>query len=786
MAERESIPLEPLPGSQEGQHEGTVSHVEPLEHAAHSLALPADASVVRLRLEVPEDACLTLEVEARTQSGRLLTRQSLVIGGDAAALPPHTNRSARPIGDLGAFLRQIPRVLPRSLFTAWPAALVWLSFGLYLLVRLVDLPAFPIYFFTDEAVQTVQAQDLLRNHFASPEGELLPTFFQNGGQHNLGTSVYLQVLPYMYFGKSIWVTRGTSALMTLIAAASVWLILKRIFKISNPWLGVLILSATPAWFLHSRTAFETVLASSFYAAFLYCYLMYRHENPRYLYSAVGLGALTFYSYAPMRMVMAVTAVLLFLSDLKYHLQNRKQVLLGLGLAVLLALPYARFMINHPTATEYQMRLLNSYWLTDAPLIEKLDNFAGEYLHGLNPFYWYLDGTWDLPRHMMLGYGHLLRQMLPLGLLGVFLAARYARQSSYRTLLIAVLAVPSGTALVRLGLTRVLVMVIPMAILTALAAQTCMDWLARRIKVWPRLARPLLTLLVFAVLAATNLYMLNDALVNGPTWYKEYGLSGMQYGARQLFPEIDQTLREHPGTKLILSPSWSNGTDVVARFFFPDPLPFSLGSPEGYFNQALPLDENTLFVMLPEEYARIPQNRFSEIKVEKTLPYPDGRAGFYFVRLKYVENIATIVAAETEEHLRPRVDKFLLDGQEVTITSPRMDINSVAQIVDHDPDTMARTWAINPMELTFEYAQPKQVSSLDLRVGGPATTINVRLWPAGQSEPLELFETLPQAVELRNVTFDLEQPLQIERMWVSVRNTHDTADGYVHLWEITIK
>ena len=85
--------------------------------------------------------------------------------------------------------------------------LFMLSLAVYLLTRLIRLPDFPIYFFTDEAIQTQQAANLLSHGFRSAEGVLLPTYFENGGQYNLSLSVYAQVLPTLLLGKSVWVTR---------------------------------------------------------------------------------------------------------------------------------------------------------------------------------------------------------------------------------------------------------------------------------------------------------------------------------------------------------------------------------------------------------------------------------------------------------------------------------------------------------------------------------------------------------------------------------------------------
>ena len=93
-----------------------------------------------------------------------------------------------------------------STLKRWPYSLESTLFGLALLVylstRLIGLLDFPIYFFTDEAAQTVLAADLVRDNFKNEDKTFLPTYFKNGGQYNLSVSVYAQVIPYLLFGKS--------------------------------------------------------------------------------------------------------------------------------------------------------------------------------------------------------------------------------------------------------------------------------------------------------------------------------------------------------------------------------------------------------------------------------------------------------------------------------------------------------------------------------------------------------------------------------------------------------
>jgi hypothetical protein len=122
--------------------------------------------------------------------------------------------------------------------------LVVLALLIYLASRFIGLNQFPIYFFTDEAIQTNLAADLTHNGFDSDTGEFLPTYLVNGNQYNLGPSVYIQVIPYLIFSKSVWVTRGICVLFTLLAALAVGLISRNIFKSKFPYLAILILSVT--------------------------------------------------------------------------------------------------------------------------------------------------------------------------------------------------------------------------------------------------------------------------------------------------------------------------------------------------------------------------------------------------------------------------------------------------------------------------------------------------------------------------------------------------------------
>jgi hypothetical protein len=676
--------------------------------------------------------------------------------------------------------------------------------GIYLLVRLAALPAFPVYFFTDEAIQTLLAADFLRDQFQNYVKDIFPTYFINGGQYNLGLSVYLQVIPYLLFGSSIWLTRGVPALVSLLAGLSLSFAMQRVYKSQFAWLGILVLSITPAWFLHSRTAFETSLATTFFAVFLYAYLMYRTQSPKHLYLAVGAGWLCFYSYSPAQVVIGVAGILLLLVDLPYHWRNRGVAFKAAGLLLLGALPYIRFQITHPGESGTHLRILGSYWIASIPLLEKIGRYLQEYLQGLNPLYWYLPNQQDLPRHIMKDYGHLLRLFMPFTVIGLYQVIRRLRKAEYRVLLIALLAAPSGAAVVRIGITRALFMVAPVALVTALGIESSLTWLQARLKAWlgslqkpaagspsfrllsslQRLPQTWLGLVVFFLLAAGNLYMLGDALIKGPTWFRDYGLNGMQWGARQVFAEIDETLRQQPEAQILLSPAWANGTDTVARFFYPDPMPFSLGNIETYINEYRPFDDRMVFVMIPEEYARIPQTKFTDIRVDKVLPYPDGRPGFYFVRMRYVDDIKAVFENEIVERRQLLEDELILpDGSLVALRYSRLDMGRIIDAVDGNPDTVVRTLEANPLNIEVAFQEPRELNGVSLRIGGTATRVVVQVKAVGADHEVKYEASLPEAVMLRNLPVPFDALMQVERLSIAVFNANDGQQAHVHLWEI---
>ena len=745
----------------------------------------------RFRVEVPDGSRLRLRthqaprIEALQSGETALSDGTLLPGpavlhldfeasplpGEPAAAEVQARSGGQRLRRLAASVRDRPE--------AWLFVLAAL---VYLLTRLIRLADFPIYFFTDEAIQTLLASDLVQAGFRDHLGHYFPTYLLNVYYFNLSATVYAQVIPYLLLGKSVILTRTIAVCLTAPGALAVGLTLKQVFRMRHAWIGILLLSITPAWFLHSRTAFETTAMVSFYACFLYFYLLYRYRSPAYLYLAVASAGLAFYAYASGQIIVTLTGILLGLIDLRYHWAHRRTVARALLLAALVAAPFVRFTLEEPEEVANALRSRASVWTQDLPLVEKVRESGLTYLRAFSPAYWFLPNGTDLPRHVMRGYGHISLWTLPFLLAGIFISLKNWRSPAHRTVLLAMLATPSAAAAAGLGITRVLSFIVPVVWLTALGLESAMAWLSRR------LSGRAAALVLFALLAALNFAMLRDSLVSGPTWFADYGLDGMQYGARQVFGTIDEILVESPETEIHLSPSWANGTDVLARFFLSPTAPVVIENADSYLSEMRELTERMLFILTPDEYARATESPvLTDIRLERILPYPDGRPGFYFIRMRYSPQAEAILALAEAERRRPVVEELELEGQPVQVTHPLFDIGPTDHLFDGDPQTLVRTYEANPAQIVLSFSQPRPVTSLSLTLGFRQASLTVRLYPSPEAEPASYSAEYRDLAEIPTIEMDFAgAPSLVSRIEIEIRDLLDPPDSKIHIRELVLR
>ena len=682
-------------------------------------------------------------------------------------------------------LRSLP-ALPAVSMRLAPADVALLLLGLlvYAASRLLHLDRFPIYFFSDEAIQVTQAEFLLQHGLRDPSGTWLPPYFQNLGAWNLGLSVYLHAVSVAMFGKSIAVARATSVAVSILGVAAVSLMLKQIFRLRLWWAGVLVLAALPTWFLHSRTAFETVMMVSFYACFLYCYLLYRYRSSRYLVPALLFGAATFYSYSNGQGVMLVSGVLLVCSDLRYHLrQPRRTLLLGLVAALVLAVPYLRFRALHGDAVSRHLNeALNSYWFQARPLGDKLATFVVTYLNGLSPRYWFWPDQPDMDRHQMKGMGRFSLLALPFVLVGLGICLRRWRSPAHRVVLIAVLSAPFAAALVGIGITRVLAMVVPATLLIVIGLEACAG-IARK-----RVPGRALEIAGAAILLLLCVGVTRAALINGPTWYSDYGLYGMQYGAAQVFGASRDVLGRSPDTQIFMSPSWANNPDVFGEFFLTETERgrITMQSIDTLLQRKRKLSPSQLFVLPQDEYKVATSSPKLHVEPpELIVDYPDGNPGFYFVRISYSAVAGDIFAAEYAVRQQPDEGKVQLNGQDIGIRYSKLDQGRPGDMFDGDGDTLIRGLEANPLILELFFPTARTIRGIKLHTASMNYRLRVET-SNGYSNVVRTTATYRDLPADPQVDYALPGgPASSTRLRIEITELDRLEDVHIHVRELEL-
>ncbi|MBK6767510.1 MAG: glycosyltransferase family 39 protein [Ardenticatenales bacterium] len=562
-----------------------------------------------------------------------------------------------------------------------------LAMVVYLITRLYALDRFPIFFHADEAFGPLTASSLLTNGLSDAYQRLLPIYFEPAPNRwmPIGT-VYAHLVTVALFGKSIIVTRVTTALVTAAGAAAVALALRDGFRARRWWAGALVLGAMPTWFLHSRTGFEAAMMTAAFAVFLWAYLRYRQGGGRFWScAAVAAGAATFYAYSNGQSLMAVLGILLLVVDSRFHWSQRRALGPALALGLVLLIPFVRFRLAHPGAEIEHLRAIDSYIVDPAASAgDKALGFARRYAFGLHPRFWFishdvdnplqwaeerwpairpalmLGGNLDIERHRYRGRGHIALWMLPFFVVGLVAALRRWRSPAHRTVLLAALATPFGAATAGVGVTRVLAFVVPAAVLITLGIEAVIDvagrWLARErastrawasslavlAARWRSRAPGVATGLCFVALAGANFELLTTALRTGDRWYDDYGLYGMQWGAAQLFDDmIPSLLAADPDVHVLVTSDWANAADRLPYFFldFDQTRRVRSRSVSDPLTRLIELSDDEIWIVTDHELDGVRKSgKFAPPEIVRTLNWPDGRPGFHAVRLRYAPGI----------------------------------------------------------------------------------------------------------------------------------------------------
>ncbi len=656
----------------------------------------------------------------------------------------------------------------------------------YVLIRLIGLTDYPGYFTFDEAMPTTLAADFLRDGFRNYDGDLFPPFFQNINKYSLGTTVYIQLVVLLIFGRSAYIIRAASVLIGLIGAICVSLALRDIFHVKNWWIGILLLSVIPAWFHHSRTAYEMVTFVSCYSTMLYFYWMYRFHKPAYLYPAIAFAAFAFYAYAPGQLLVPLTIFALLILDFRYHFRRFAFSASGLLIGAIFFYPYVVFQFKHLGDTTGYLQNLESYWVQNIPITEKISIFLGRYFSHLNPVYWFApayDATsFDGLLHIMKGYGHLGLWLIPILAWGLLLLLSRLREPQYQTLFAVLLIAPVGASMVLSpsSITRALVMVIPVALIASIGLDDLVHRVAQRLT---SASRPFLTSALLIVLLSVNFYMLWDVLHNGISWFDQNQADGSQFGANQVFTAVQEILRSSPNADVVISPNWMMNGDVVARVYLDDTAKIRFHSLNDFSRNKLPITDNTVFVVTPDELAMEKKDpKFSNIQILKTIPYSASKDGFYLIHLHYSPNVDELFAAEIAERHKLISGEITINQQKVKVAYSQNNGTDIQAAFDDDPISLYKTDEVNPAIFDLTFPKEQEFRSVSLLHGTAPVELHVAFFSPDGTK-LDGYDIQFKENIDREDILKLDTPVKAVRVLISVTSLYSDEAAIVHIWGI---
>jgi hypothetical protein len=302
----------------------------------------------------------------------------------------------------------------------------------------------------------------------------------------------------------------------------------------------------------------------------------------------------------------------------------------------------------------------------------------------------------------------------------------------------------------------------------------------------------LAIVVLIVMSGVSVGMLRDALTNGPTWFTDYGMYGMQYGARELFAEaIPRYLKENPTARLVVSPNWANGTDTFVRFFLPPQQQFSrvqMHDIRYFIERRRELTPEMVLVLPANEYVQARTSpKFARVDVKQMLPYPDGSPGFYFVSLAYADNVDQILDQERQARARPVVETLDLGGQRVQISHSQFDMGQLRDVFDGDNFSLARGLEANPLVFDFAFPQPRPIGGLAVSMGTMAYKVTAYLYADAASQPMVYEQTsaAPRPDPVAALVFD-RGPATVARLRLEILHLNVGEEVHIHVREIVFR
>ncbi len=206
-------------------------------------------------------------------------------------------------------------------------------------LRFINLDKIPAGLYVDEASIGFNAYSILKTG-KDEYGKPFPIFFRSFATFQSPLYVYLATIPIYLFGLNMFSVRFISALSGVCLVLITYLFVKK-SQIKNntnlALLSALVLGLSPWAIFQSRVAVESNLALTIFILSLYLFLL-SFKKIVYFIPASAILALSSYAYPGERVLSFIFLPLIIFCFKKYFLNNKKFVLAGILIFLLICLP----------------------------------------------------------------------------------------------------------------------------------------------------------------------------------------------------------------------------------------------------------------------------------------------------------------------------------------------------------------------------------------------------------------------------------------------------------------
>jgi hypothetical protein len=248
---------------------------------------------------------------------------------------------------------------------------------------------------------------------------------------------------------------------------------------------------------------------------------------------------------------------------------------------------------------------------------------------------------------------------------------------------------------------------------------------------------------------------------------------MQYGSQQVFSTLAAEFEEHPNERAFLTHSWANNPNAFAPFFLTDEqagrVQFLVI--DDFIGNKRDIPATTFFVMTTKEYnIAISSGEFVLEAPFRIITYPDGTPGFYFVHVRYVDNIDEIMAAEREARRKLIESSMSLDGQQVIVRHSTTDSGNLADLIDDNPQTLLRGFEANPFVLEYEFPEPREMHGITLEIWRLQLELTVIVTPADGGDPQVFTQRYKDSPNNLKINYDLPNgSIRAKRIRIELRD-----------------